>query len=205
VGAKSRVVGIDMDEVKVRLAERMVADQGRTNVEFRVLSVYDWDEPETYDLVYCRNVLQHLADPTRVLRAMWSALRPGGVILVEDADFEGSFCDPPNAGFDFWVDAYPKALAASGGDPLSGRKLHRLFADAGIPAPEVTVVQRADVTGEAKTLPHSTIALTADGIIAHGIATREQVDAALVELLALADDPGSICGSPRIFQAWSRR
>ncbi len=205
VGGEGRVVGIDMDDEKVDLARASAAAQGVPNVEFRALSIYDWSEPDSYDLVYCRNVLQHLSRPVDVLRSMWSAVRPGGSIVVEDADFEGSFCDPPNADFDFWVQAYQRVLSSSGGDPLMGRKLHRLFTAADIPAPTVTVVQRADVTGEAKTLPHSTIDLTADAIVANGIATRDEVDAALKGLLELAADPGTIFGSPRIFQAWAGR
>ena len=44
---------------------------------------------------------------------MWAAVRPGGVVVVEDADFEGSFCYPPNAAFDFWVTAYQQALRSA--------------------------------------------------------------------------------------------
>jgi hypothetical protein len=29
---------------------------------------------------------------------MWDAVRPGGVLAVEDADLDGMFCDPDNAG-----------------------------------------------------------------------------------------------------------
>jgi ubiquinone/menaquinone biosynthesis C-methylase UbiE len=205
VGPAGRVVGIDMDPVKVDLARQRAIDKGLDNVQFRALSVYDWTEPDTYDLVYCRNVLQHLAEPVEVLRAMWAALRSGGAVVAEDADFEGSFCDPPNPAFDFWVQAYQRVLRASGGDPLMGRKLHRAFVAAGIPTPEVTVVQRADRTGEPKTLPYSTIATTAEAIVREGVATPTELDQALAGLLALARDDESLCGSPRIFQAWSRR
>jgi ubiquinone/menaquinone biosynthesis C-methylase UbiE len=205
VGPAGQVTGVDMDEVKLDLARQAAAAGGFSNVEFRALDIYDWAEPDSYDLVYCRNVLQHLSRPVDVLRAMWAAVRAGGVIVVEDADFEGSFCDPPNEGFAFWVDAYQRVLRAHGGDPLSGRKLHRRFRDAGIPAPELTVVQRADVTGEAKTLPHSTVEASAEAIIQAGIASAGQLRAALASLADFAMDPGSVCGSPRLFQAWSRR
>lgn len=205
VGPGGQVIGVDMDEVKLGLARGSAAEKGLGCVEFRVMDVYEWAEPDSYDLVFCRNLLQHLSRPVAVLVTMWAAVRPGGVILVEDADFEGSFCDPPNEGFDFWVDAYQRALAKRGGDPLLGRKLHRYFTDAGIPAPELTVVQRVDTRGEAKTLPYSTIEATADPIVSEGIASAEEVRAALASLAGAAADPGSVFGSPRIFQAWSRR
>jgi SAM-dependent methyltransferase len=194
-----------MDEVKVGLARSVAADQGLTQVEFRVMSVLDWDVRDAYDVVYCRFLLQHLARPVDLLRTMWAAVRPGGALVVEDADFEGSFCEPPNPAFDFWVTAYQRALANSGGDPLSGRKLSARFREAGIPAPELSVVQRVDVEGEAKGLPHSTIETTAEVIVDTGVATAVEVEQALAGLQALAKDDVTLVGSPRNFQAWSRR
>jgi len=136
---------------------------------------------------------------------MARAVRPGGVVAVEDADFEGSFCWPPNPAFDFWVHAYQAALAAVGGDPLSGRRLHARFVEAGLPAPELRVVQRVDVSGEAKTMPYRTIETTAETILAEGIASETELAQALSGLEALGGDDTTVLGSPRNFQAWSRR
>jgi SAM-dependent methyltransferase len=174
-----------MDEVKLGLARQAAAAQGLANVEFRAMNIYELAEPDSYDLVYARFVLQHLSRPVDVLRSMWAAVKVGGVIVVEDADFEGSFCDPPNDGFAFWVDAYQRVLERHGGDPLAGRKLHRHFRAAGIPEPEVAVVQRVDRIGEAKSLPYSTVDATADAIVGEGVATAAEVQAALASLRRL--------------------
>src|SRR5258708_6232147 len=205
VGPDGAVLGIDMDEVKLELARQSAVGAGLTNIEFRAMNVYEWTAEMMYDIVYCRFVLQHLSRPLDVLRSMWAGVAVGGAIVVEDADFEGSFCDPPNASFDFWVDAYQRVLKRHGGDPLTGRKMTRLFRDAGIPEPEVTVAQRAYRTGEAKSLPYLTVEATRDAIVAEGIATDDEVDAALRGLAAVADDRTTVCGSPRVFQSWSRR
>jgi ubiquinone/menaquinone biosynthesis C-methylase UbiE len=205
VGPGGSVTGIDMDEVKLGLAGAAAAAQGLTNVEFRAGNVYEWSEPDSYDFVYCRNVLQHLSRPVDVLREMWAAVKVGGVIVVEDADFDGGFCDPPNDGFGFWVEAYQRVLERHGGDPLSGRKLHRRFTEAGIPDPDVTVGQRIERTGEAKSLPRSTVEATADAIVAEGVATAPQVSAALASLAEAESDPHTLFGLPRNFQAWTRR
>src|SRR5690242_17356191 len=45
-------------------------------------------QPGTFDLVHARLVLVHLPDRARALAAMAAALRPGGWLLVEDADTE---------------------------------------------------------------------------------------------------------------------
>src|SRR3954466_15803248 len=45
-------------------------------------------EPGTFDLVHARLVLVHLPDRARALATMVAALRPGGWLLLEDADTE---------------------------------------------------------------------------------------------------------------------
>ena len=44
-------------------------------------------EPGHYDLVHCRALLCHLADPRQAVRAMAAAVQPGGWLLIEDADY----------------------------------------------------------------------------------------------------------------------
>jgi len=57
------------------------------NVEVRRHDI-DHDELETgFDLAHCRMLLMHLADPGATVQRMAQALRPGGWLLIEDADF----------------------------------------------------------------------------------------------------------------------
>jgi SAM-dependent methyltransferase len=205
VGPKSHVVGVDLDDGELDVAREAAVEEGLTNVTFRAMNIHDWSEPDTYDLVYCRNVLQHLTDPVEVLRTMWAAVRPGGVLVAEDADFEGSFCHPPNAGHRFWLERYQRVLAAHGGDPLSGRKLFERFLAAGVPAPDLAVVQRVDNEGEGKTMPYLTIEATAESMVAAGVASADEVTAALASLRPYLADTSSVVGTPRMFQAWARR
>lgn len=108
-------------------------------------------------------------------------------------------------GSHFWVEAYQRALERHGGDPQIGRKLYGYFPAAGIPDPTITLAQRADSIGEVKTLPYSTVEATAEAIVQEGIAIVAEVASALASLADFAEDSGSLCGSPRVFQAWSRR
>ena len=71
--------------------------------------------------MYARFLLHHLSQPEALLRRMWAALAGGGVLVVEDADFDRWCCDPPNAGFEFFLDAYRRVLARRGGDHATGR------------------------------------------------------------------------------------
>jgi len=88
-----RAVGIDMDPVKLDHA-RAEASRRALNAEFRAGNVYEWAEHSAYDAIYTRFLLTHLPDVPGALSRMRQALKPGGVLIVEDIDFTGSFCYP---------------------------------------------------------------------------------------------------------------
>ncbi len=44
-------------------------------------------ELATYDLVHCRAVLMHVADPDAAIATMVAALKPGGWLVIEDPDY----------------------------------------------------------------------------------------------------------------------
>jgi ubiquinone/menaquinone biosynthesis C-methylase UbiE len=204
-GPSGSVVGIDMDAAKVGLAADDAGRQGLGNVEFRTGNAADWDEPGGYDLVYSRFLLQHLSRPVDLLRRMWRAVTDDGVIAVEDADFDGLFCEPANSGFDFYARLYPQVCALGGGDPAIGRKLLRYFAEAGIGDPELRLVQSLGAAGDTKALALSTLEASADAIIEAGLASRGEVDAAAADLAAFTAAEGTLIGDPRTFQVWARR
>ena len=54
-------------------------------------------------------------------------------------------------------------------------------------------------------MPYLTIARTASKIVASGVATRAEVDQALSQLEALANDTTTAVSSPRLFQCWARK
>jgi ubiquinone/menaquinone biosynthesis C-methylase UbiE len=205
VAPGGHVTGVDMDEIKLDLARRAAAARGLGNVEFRLLNVRDWDERSRYDMVYCRFVLQHLSQPVDLLRRMWAAVRQRGLLVVEDADFDGFCCHPSNEGFDFFLRTYSQVLQRRGGDHAIGRKLYGYFLAAGIPHPQVALVQSLWTEGEEKTLAWSTLEASADAIVSEGIASQDEVSEALATLQRFSANPDTLICGPRVFQLWSRR
>lgn len=205
VGENGSVVGIDMDAMKLDLARTEAVERGLQTIEFRVVDVNDWSEPLGYDLVYCRFLLQHLSQPLDLIRRMWAAVKSGGALVVEDTDFDGLHCEPPNAGFDFYARAYPSTLARYGGDASLGRKLYGLFLQADIPGPSVKLVQRVDASGGEKRLALLTLEGSAESMIDAGLATPDTIRSAIASLAAFTDDPTTIISSPRIYQVWAHR
>jgi len=204
-GAAGWAAGIDADQAKLELAREAARERGLANVVFEVADVGRWAGPDEYDFVYCRFLLQHLARPVDLLRRMWDAVRPGGVLAVEDADLEGLFCDPDNAGFSFYRRMYVEVLARNGGDPACARRLARYFREAGIPVPAVRLLQGVNAGGDAKVMPLLTLEAIADSIVRSGLATGDEVTVAIGDLRAFTTHPDTLISDPRIFQVWARR
>jgi SAM-dependent methyltransferase len=204
VAPSGLVIGIDMDEVKLELAREAAAGRGLANVEFRAGDVDAWSADPEYDLVYCRFLLHHLVDPRDLLRRMWAAVRPGGALVVEDVDFGGAICDPPNDGHEFARGIYVELLRRRGGDPAMGRELRRVFLELGT-TPAVRLRQGVWSEGEAKAMPLLTLEAIADAIRAEGLGTDEEIARAEASLATFLDDPETLITTPWIFQVWARK
>jgi 2-polyprenyl-3-methyl-5-hydroxy-6-metoxy-1,4-benzoquinol methylase len=204
-GPGGSVTGVDMDEVALALAREDAAGRGLANVEFRAANVSDWDEPDAYDLVYSRFLVEHLSGPDGHLRRMWRAVRPGGALAVEDVDYDGIFSHPCHEAVDFCRRMLARVCELNGGDAMLGRKLYRYFLLAGIPGPELRLVQDVASAGGIKPLMVSTLEAGADAITGAGLATAAEVAAAVAGLAAFAADPETVIGGPRVFQVWARR
>ena len=99
VGPGGRVVGIERDPVKLAAARTETERAGLRNVEYREGDVTTWSEPDTYDVAYGRFIISHLRDRKGFVERLRDALRPGGLLILEDIDFTGTFCYPPNAAY----------------------------------------------------------------------------------------------------------
>ena len=205
VGPKGQVVGLDMDETKLDMARQTATRLALANVQFRKSNVQDWIEESRYDCIYCRFLLTHLTDPLRLLRQMLRAVRPGGIVVVEDIDLGGSFCHPPCAGFDAYVRLYRAAAARQGADADIGPKLYGMLVDARWRNVNVNVVQPTFASGEGKQLAVLTLINIADSLLAEELVTGPELQSAIDDLNRFTDDPRTLVSLPRVFQLWGQR
>jgi SAM-dependent methyltransferase len=80
------VVGLDLTEEMLREARKLAQERGIDNVTFQAADVHRLPrEFETsFDLVTCRRAAHHFSDIDRALAEMTGALRPGGMLLIDD-------------------------------------------------------------------------------------------------------------------------
>ena len=163
-------------------------------------------EPGTFDLVHARLVLVHVPDRARALATMVAALRPGGWLLVEDADtaLQPLACleesGPAQRRANQLRGAFRELLTHRGGDLRYGRTLPRALREAGLV--DVAASGSFPVGGPAcDRLEAATIRHVRGELLAAGLAEDAQIDAHLA-----AVDAGELdLTLAPLISAWGRR
>jgi SAM-dependent methyltransferase len=174
VGGSGRVLvtDIDLTALATNLGE---------NVEIRRHDL-TMDPPprEVFDLVHARLVLTHVAAREAALNTMVSSLRPGGWLVLEDAD-PGlqplSSLDPKGPEDELanrLRTGFRKLMSERGADLAFGRKLPGLLREAGlesVTAEAYLPIRLPECVG----LEVTTMRVIADQLIAGGVATAGEI------------------------------
>jgi SAM-dependent methyltransferase len=203
VGSTGQAVGIDMDERCLELARQEAIRHGLSPI-FRAEGVHDLRDEAICDLVYSRFLLTHLPEPGRAIERLVRAVRPGGLLVVEDIEFAAHFCYLPCPAFIRYVDLYQRAVTRKGGDPNIGPRLVSLLMDGGLQRVGVEVVQPTFRGGPGKRIAQVTMEHIREAVVAAGLASEGEVDAVIADLDCFTRNPQTILSLPRIFQVWGR-
>lgn len=151
-----------------------------------------------FDLVHARLVLVHVAERDRAMAAMVSSLRPGGWLLLEEADpaLQPLACPdeqgPAERLANTLKDGFRELMARRGADLAFGRTLPRRMAGAGLV--EVTSSAYFPLGGPAcEELERATVEQVAGRLVEAGLATPEEIERHLANVgshrLVLATSP----------------
>lgn len=200
------VVGTDSSSEQLRIAEKRAADTGTSNLSFREGTAYETGlERNSFDLVYSRFLLCHLAHPARALMEMSSLLRRGGILACEDHDGGGIFTEPPTHAYKRLVEISDAVNRSHGLDSYIGLKLPRLFREAGFSQPEVKVNQIALLRSDEKRFWELTLREAAPAILAASASTSEELEAICDEMGKIAQDESILLMLARVTQVWARK
>jgi ubiquinone/menaquinone biosynthesis C-methylase UbiE len=205
LGPAGRLTGYDLDLRKLERARDRAAERGLEAIAFETQDICEAWPARGLGLVYARFILTHLADPAGALRQAWAALAPGGLIAVEDIDYEGSFTDTPVPAFARYHGLAIELLRRAGGDPLIGRRLDRLLEEAGFAAPQMALVQLFGRGEGPKRISALTFETLRTNAIAAGLIGEAEAADLAAELDRFAQDRQVMAGTIRVFQAWARK
>jgi ubiquinone/menaquinone biosynthesis C-methylase UbiE len=204
----SEQVGKDGKVVAVDLNCRFLQDLDLENVEVREADIAVTDlERDSFDLVFSRFVLLHVADRAAALSKLLSAVKPGGWIVLVDADFSTlralNESDPRSEEFDTVFGSEVNYLTETNMiDCFFGRKLFGLLKSAGL----------EDVGGEGFCGVH--VGGSEGGryyfqsrnhnramYVEAGVVTEDEFDATSQQLM----DPTFVFTDATIFSFWGRK
>jgi SAM-dependent methyltransferase len=200
VGPSGRVLATDIEP---RFLDPLA---GLANVDVaRHDAVVDPLPEAEFDLVHARLVLIHIPERLAVLRRLAAALRPGGWLLIEDADGVVSVdvsLDPQTDGERLGNrirHALMEMLEDRGVATDFARRLPRLLRGEGL----------TDIAGDAylpfdpivRTLERANLLQLREDFLRGGFVTAAEVDS----YLALLDDPAFLPAGPFVMSAWGRR
>jgi SAM-dependent methyltransferase len=111
--------GVDLSEGYIRAAAARFGGKG--NVRFIRQDVYEYAGPR-YDYIILRLVLQHLADPDKLLSRLHDLLEPGGCVLVVDSADRLRLVEPDVPLLKEMYRQLQELQKAKGGDREAARK-----------------------------------------------------------------------------------
>jgi len=205
VGSAGRVVATDLDT-------QFLGDLPRPPVEVvRHDITRDTVELDAFDLVPARAVLEHVPSRGEVVMQLVKAVRPGGVLVLEDLVFgaalvpiSGRILSPPTktAAFARAFPAMEAGFRGAGADPQFGLELPAALAAAGLRNVDAEVTCRL-IRGGSEESAFYTMALQDLGprLITAGLLTPDE----LAEPLAFVQDPVSRWFSLGMVTGWGWR
>lgn len=79
----SRVVGVDIGEARIEAAKALFGDmEGGERVEFICQDIYDVDDLGQFDVIFMRDVIEHIHDQERFMKYVKKFLKPGGLFFL---------------------------------------------------------------------------------------------------------------------------
>jgi SAM-dependent methyltransferase len=109
------LVGLDLQPDRLRRARREVPAARLLNADIRHLPL----RPGSFDKVLMSEVLEHVVDDAAALQAIYSLLKPGGLLCVS----------VPHARYPFWWDPINRTWTAFGGPPIRRGPLVGIWTD----------------------------------------------------------------------------
>lgn len=206
-GAPDRVVGLDADPVLLEAARTWLEDQGLAGVVLVERDAYRTGLPsDTFDLVHVRYLAGTAGQPGDLLQEALRLARPGGAVAFEEPDTDTLGCNPSHPAWDRLKAALQDGFAAVGADTRLGKRLYRLFREAGLEDVRYRPFLVGITSGEpmADYLP-ATIESIRPTLIGRGIIGEAELEAALAACRRHLGDPATVSTSFLTAQVWGRK
>lgn len=134
-GSTGEVVGFDRVPVALEVARRRAAERSLTNVTFCDGDPTEATVERPFDAIVGRYVLMFQPDPAAMLRRLVRHLRPGGLVVFHEVDWDGFRSSPHAPLYEAACRWIIETVRRSGASTTMASSFPTVFAAAGLPRP----------------------------------------------------------------------
>lgn len=180
------VYGVEYSEEQLKQA-----DQNAANLKLQQGDAHELPfDADTFDVVYCRYLLEHVKNPIQVLKEMHRVLKPRGEVFIQENNIEVTVYDPDCPKWDKIWKKFIDLQTDLGGDGLIGKRLYGLLKQSGFQRVKLSIAPQvhgfedvhyddwlSNIIGNAES--------ARDKFIEYNIATEQELNEGIAELEAL--------------------
>ena len=205
-GQGAYATGIDLNPEQMAVADGLAREAGLRTAQFRLGNVYEPGlEPDSVDVSYSRWLMVHLNKPVEAMRAIYTALKPGGVMVCEEADVSAVYAEPNSAAYVELREICLEAGRRRGVDYAGGRRAHSWAKEAGFDVVHVDAYHPHYLTGEHKGFWNWTLRAVAEGLVSEGTLTAGRLEELVAGMTEADASPDTVVAHCRMHQLIARK
>ena len=198
--------GIDVSHEQIAAAQALTREAVVDDVEFRAGSVYEPGlEPGSLDMSYSRWLMVHLQRPVDAMRAIHAALKPGGVMVCEEADVSGVYAEPRCEAYEEMREIALTAGRSRGVDYAGGRWAHTWALQAGFELVHVDAYHPHYLTGDHKGFWNWTLRNAALNLVTEGSLSATKLQELVDGMMKADESPDTVVAHCRMHQLIARK
>jgi SAM-dependent methyltransferase len=133
VGNKGEVSALEPSDFFCGRLSEEIKRQGWKNLHIMAGNSFDAQLPPLYyDLIFTRWVIGFVPQPEAFLQPLLAALKPGGIIAIQDYVHEGCALFPRGGAWDAFPEKMRQWWRSGGGDPFVGARLPAIMRGLGL-------------------------------------------------------------------------
>jgi SAM-dependent methyltransferase len=202
----ANATGIDLNEDNLAVASALAREAGLETAEFRSANIYEPGlQPDSVDVSYSRWLFVHLNRPVDAMRVIHKALKPGGVMVCEEADVSAVYTEPPSTAYAELRDICMEGARQRGVDYSGGRRAHLWAKEAGFEIVHVDAYHPHYVTGGHKGFWNWTLRSVALGMVKEGSLTAARLEELVTEMNKADASPDTLVAHCRMHQLIAKK
>ena len=194
----NEIVGLELNPDLVETAKKLSSGEDDVSFEQGDVSALEFAD-NSFDFVFTRYLLMHLAEPEAVLKEMLRVCKSGGTVAVQEPDFSFQRCYPDSWAYECLPDLFRRLFP----DPFLGPKLWSLFQKLGYSSSNVLIDCMVEVNqNDLRRCYRLSVEAMEKAMIEKGIYSEPEFERLCAELERVEKEENILCVSNYVFSAW---